>query len=100
MTAGLQERREYLRLRRETLLALSAAQRSEMSYHAARIQRSLRWVDKALAMARSAPVLPALVVAASLLLLRTPRHNLLLWSGRLIAGWKLVRLLRTRIAQD
>jgi hypothetical protein len=35
-------------------------------------------------------------VAASLLMLRAPRHRLLLWSGRLITGWKLIRLLRAQ----
>lgn len=93
----MRKRKEYLRLRRETLLALAAAQRSEMAYHGANLQRSLRWADRALALARSAPVLPALAAAAALLLLRAPRHRRLLWTGRLLAGWKLVRVLRARL---
>jgi hypothetical protein len=93
-------RKEYLRLRRETLVALSAAQRSEIAYHGASLQHSLRWVDRAIAIGRSAPVLPVLVVAASLLLLRAPHHKLLLWSGRLFTGWKLVRLLRARLGKE
>jgi hypothetical protein len=90
------DRKEYLRLRRETLLALCAAQRSEVAYNGRDLQQSLHWVDRALSLARSAPVLPAFVVAASLLMLRAPRHRLLLWSGRLITGWKLIRLLRAQ----
>jgi len=96
MNGELKTRGEYLRLRRETLVALAAAQRSEIAYHGTNVQRSLRWMDGVIYVARTVPVLPAFLVAASLLLLRAPRHNLLLWSGRLIAGWKLLRLLRAR----
>jgi len=89
-------RKEYLRLRRETLVALSAAQRSEIAFHGERLQRSLRWVDRVVALARSAPLVPAFVAAAALVLLRAPHHKRLLWSGRLLAGWRFLRLLRSR----
>lgn len=94
----MSNRKEYLRLRRETLVALSAAQRSEVAYHGERLQQSLRWVDRVVAIARAAPLVPAFVAAAALVLLRAPRHQRLLWSGRLITGWKLLRLLRARTA--
>ncbi len=93
-------RREYLRLRREALVALSAAQRSEVAYHGERLQRSLRWVDRAVALARSTPLAPAFVAVAALLLLRAPHHKRLLWSGRLLAGWRFLRLLRARSRRE
>lgn len=96
----MNRRKEYLRLRRETLVALSAAQRSEVAYHGGRLQQSLRWVDRLMAVTRAAPLAPAFVAAAALLLLRAPRHRRLLWSGRLITGWKLLRLLRARTAGE
>ncbi|MGE0373062.1 MAG: hypothetical protein AB7Q01_14435 [Gammaproteobacteria bacterium] len=94
----MNERMEFLRLRREYLVSRSAAQRSEAAWLAGEMQRRLRVADIALAAARSPLVLPVLGVGAALLLRRAPRKRMMRWGGRVFAVWRLFRMMQRRFS--
>ena len=87
---------EYLRRRREFLVSQAAAQRSEVAYLAAHLQRHLQLVDGVIAIGKKAPILPLLALAGTLLLVRAPHKKIWLWGGRLFAAWRLFLMARRR----
>jgi len=87
-------RKEYLRRRREWLVSQAAAQRSEVTYIASQLQKSLRWVDMGFSVGQTLRAHPVLAVAGTTLLLRTARTKRLLWAGQLFTAWELFSVVR------
>lgn len=87
-------RKDYLRLRREWLVSQAAAQRSEVSYSAAHLQNSLRWVDRGFSIGQTLRTHPVLAMAGATLLLRTTKAKRLLWVGQLFTAWELFSVVR------
>jgi hypothetical protein len=90
----MKARVEYLRRRRESLVAQAAMQRNEVPSIAAQLQKSLWPVDMVFAILQSIRVHPLLAVASSTLMLSDSRRKLLLWSSRLFTAWELFNLVR------
>lgn len=90
----MNSRKDYLRLRREWLVSQAAAQRSEVSYIASQLQKSLRWVDIGFAVGQVLRTHPVLAVAGASLLLSTSNTKRLFWAGRLFTAWELFNLMR------
>lgn len=90
----MSSRKEYLRLRREWLVSQAAAQRSEVSYIASHLQKSLRWVDRGFAVGQALRTHPVLAAAGVSLLLRTAKTKRLLWVGQLFTAWELFSVVR------
>jgi hypothetical protein len=90
----MNSRKEYLRRRREWLVSQAAAQRSEVSYIASQLQKSLRWVDMGFAVGQALRTHPVLAVAGASLLLRTSKTKRLLWAGQLFTAWELFNVVR------
>jgi hypothetical protein len=82
-------RKEYLRLRRQYLVSLAAAQRSEVAGLADSLQRRLWLADSAFAAVRSIYLVPVLAAAGVLLLARVPHKKIWRWGGSLIAAWRI-----------
>lgn len=87
-------RKEYLRRRREWLVSQAAAQRSEVTYIASHLQKSLRWVDMGFSVGQALRAHPVLAVAGASLLLRTAKTRRLLWAGQLFTAWELFNVVR------
>lgn len=83
-------RAEILAARRDLLLARSAYLRADLQYGATGIGRSLRLVDRAVALGRSGPGRVLIVGGAVLLVLSGP-GRILRVAGRLIGVWPLVQ---------
>lgn len=86
--------KEDLRRRREWLVLQAAAQRSELSYLASRLEKSAWWVNLGFTVGRALRTHPVLAVAGASLLLRSARNNRLLWVGQLFTAWELFNLVR------
>ncbi|MCW8903822.1 YqjK family protein [Sedimenticola sp.] len=89
-------RKEYLRRRRERLVMLAAAQRSELSSIAAHLQTKLQWVDGGFAIGQALRAHPVLALAAGSLLLRVTRSNRLRRIGQLFTAWELFNMVRNQ----
>lgn len=87
-------RKDYLRRRREWLVAQAAAQRSEVSYIASQLQKSTRWMDLGFSVGQALRAHPVLAVAGASLLLRTAKTKRLLWVGQLFTAWELFNVVR------
>ena len=85
---------EYLRRRRESLVAQAAAQRSEVYSIALQLQKRMRPVDTAFAIVQAMRKHPVMTAVSAILLLPPPRNKLLRWSSRLFTFWELFCLVR------
>jgi hypothetical protein len=92
--------KEYLRQRREFLILQAAAQRNEVAYLTTQLQHDLRLVNTVIAVGKSVHIVPLLAIAGTLLLVRIPRHQSLLWIGRLLTGWQLFSIVRKQWQQQ
>jgi hypothetical protein len=92
--------KEYLRQRREFLVLQAAAQRNEVASLTAQLQHDFRLLNTVIAVGKSVRIVPLLAVAGTLLLVRIPRHQSLLWIGRLLTGWRLFSIVRKQWQQQ
>jgi hypothetical protein len=76
-------RHEYLRLRRELLVSLAEAQRTEIGYLVARLSGPLRLIDTAIAAGRALNTF-RLVSQAGLALFSRRRKGVMFWTGVLL----------------
>lgn len=87
----MSRRLDEIEQRKQLLVARSNIQRSELSYLAQIVDRPFRVADAVLGIGRAFVIRPVFTVSSRLL---TPKHRLLLWAGRIFAGWEMYRILR------
>ena len=95
----MSSRKAYLLRRREWLVSQAVVQRSEISYVASELQRSIRWVDMGFAVGQALRTYPLLAITGGSLLLRVSNSRRLLWAGRLFTAWQLFNVVRTQWSQ-
>ena len=80
-------RGEYLRLRRELLVSLAEAQRTELGYVVGRLSGPLRLIDTGLAIGRAVNLYRTLALAGAALLSRR-RRGALFWLTAALSLWR------------
>ena len=86
----MRRRREYLRLRRELLVSLAEAQRTELRYVTARLSGPLRLIDAVLAVNRAFNFYRTVALTGAAMLSRR-RKGALFWIGSALALWRALR---------
>ena len=87
----MSRRLDEIEQRKQLLVARANIQRSELSYLARIVDKPFRLADTLLGIGRALRVYPVFTVSSRLL---TPKHQLLLWAGRIFAGWEMYRIIR------
>ncbi|MGH8761418.1 MAG: YqjK family protein [Burkholderiales bacterium] len=80
--------------RRQELVARAAAQRAEFEVFAERWRGPLAVADAAYRLGQAVRRHPAISAVAVAMLVRTPRHRVLVWSGALLTLWELYQAFR------
>jgi hypothetical protein len=89
-------RKEFLRRRRERLVAQAAAQRVDLADITSHLQDRIRWLERGYVVGQALRRHPLLAVAGGSLLLPAGKSSRLLWVSRLFTAWGLFSMVRKR----